>query len=160
MLKKSGILLVSLLLFVGIAGCNVKQTNPFDSLKRVTFLELDSMITKGDTMVVYFGWTKNCGDALNIQKNYFREALAANPDWKTKIFVVDLDSEIPAALDNIAFRKPMSDLYGVQHSPTLVYYSAGVKTKMIEWTPINADSTYGIPLPLITDFFTSTGYLK
>jgi len=160
MLKKSRILLVSLLLFIGIAGCSVKQTNPFDSLKRVTFLELDDMIANGDTMVVYFGWTKNCGDALNIQKNYFKDALTANPDWKTKVFVVDLDSEIPAALANKAFRKPMTDMYGVKYSPTVVYYAGGVKTKMIEWTPTNADATYAIPLPQITDFFTSIGYLK
>jgi hypothetical protein len=160
MKKMSKILLVSLLLFIGIAACSVKQTNPFDSLKRVTFLQLDEMIANHDTVVVYFGWTKNCGDARNIQNNYFKEALTANPEWKTKIVVVDLDNEIPAALTNIPFRKPMSDLYGVKHSPTLVYYVSGVKTKMIEWTPTTADSTYGIPLPQIVDFFTSIGYLK
>lgn len=160
MKKMSRILLVALLLFIGISGCSVKQTNPFDSLQRVTFLKLDEMIANRDTMVVYFGWTKNCGDARNIQKNYLKEALTANPDWKTKIFVVDLDSEIPAALTNIPFRKPMIDLYGVKHSPTIVYYAAGVKTKMIEWTPITADATYAIPLPQIIEFFTSIGYLK
>jgi hypothetical protein len=158
-MKKIFLLFAFLLLFT---SCT-KPVKPveeklFPELKVVSFEELDGLLEEGYTGVVYFGWVDNCGDSQNIQNNYFETKLKENPEWMDKIYVVNLDLEIPDALVDKEQRAPMTEKYGVQYSPTLIYYVDGEIVSYIEWTPVTSDPETAIPLDIIEEFFTNIGY--
>ena len=158
-MKKIFLLLVILLLFT---SCT-KPEQPveeklFPELKVISFEELDVLLEEGYTGVVYFGWVDNCGDSHNIQDNYFEAKLKENSEWMDKIYVVNLDLEIPDALVDKEQRVPMTEKYGVQFSPTLIYYVNGENLSFIEWTPISSDPDTAIPLEIIEEFFANIGY--
>ena len=158
-MKKFLLLFAFLVLF---ASCT-KPVEPeeeklFPKIETISFEELDTLLEEEYTGVVYFGWVDNCGDSQNIQDNYFEGKLKENPEWINKIYVVNLDLEIPDALVDKALREPMTEKYGVQYSPTLIYYVDGEIVFLIEWTPVTSDPETAIPLDIIEEFFTNAGY--
>lgn len=150
------ILVFGMILFM-MCGCQNKIA--FEELKTLSFNELDHKLEQEETMVVYFGWTKNCGDSIHFQENYLSKHLTEDSPF-LKLYVVDLDEELPKALSDKEKRKPMFQKYGVQYSPTLVYYENGEIVKLLEWTPESTDKETGILSSRLDRFFKEVGYLK
>jgi hypothetical protein len=153
-------LLTVLLLLVFVSGCSTAKTEKatWEAFPKLTFSELNTKLDAKGTFVAYFGWTKNCGDATNIQTNYFNAYLTEHPEWlddasSSAIYAVDLDAEIPVALRLKTFRQPMTDMFSVAYSPTLIAYKDGVIIGKIEWTPLTSDPSTGIAKDVIDTFF-------
>ena len=155
------ILVVFVALFI-LVGCKpnkpIEEVSLFSKLQVITFEELDVLLENGLNAVVYYGWIENCGDSQNFQNNYLEEKLKENPEWIDKIYVVNLDIEIPEALGDKELRTPMFEKYGVLYSPTLIYYIDSENVALIEWTPLTGDPDTAIPVDVINEFFANAGY--
>ena len=146
------------ILLLCLTACNVNQTKAFDSLQTLTFEELDQKIEKQESFAVYFGWVENCGDSIHFQDNYLESHLAKDSAFQN-LYVVNLDEELPDALVDKSKREVMFSKYGVQYSPTLVYYEKGGIKEFLEWTPETTDKETGILKQKLDRFFETIGYL-
>ncbi|MEG0265623.1 MAG: thioredoxin family protein [Erysipelotrichaceae bacterium] len=151
-------ILVGLLCCLLCTGCFGESADVSD-LKQISFKELDKKILNKEDMVVYFGWTENCGDSKNFQDNYLKEKINNEKSFK-KLLVVDLDKEAPKALSNRKLRTPIKEKYNVMYSPTLVYYENGEIKKLLEWTPATTDKDTGILRSNLDAFFKEAGIIK
>lgn len=155
--------------FLGLAfvlgGCsgntnNDKDVTKIEDFNIISFAKLDELIAKKETMVIYFGWVENCGDSHAFQDNYLLPHADENDAYK-KIYVVDLDQEIPDALSvDRTLREPMTEKYGVEFSPTLIYYVNGEIDTLLEWTPATSDKKTGILASELDVFFQHSNLLK
>ena len=127
-------------------------------LQQITFEELDKELTNKGSMVVYFGWIENCTDSKNFQKNYLNKHLNSDQDFQA-IKVVNLDKELPDALETRDERAGIKAKYDVEYSPTLVYYIDGKAVSKLEWTPDTTDKKTGIMKSRLDEFFKDCGYL-
>lgn len=154
-------LIVCLLLFsVGLVACGTgNKKSDLSSLEHLTFDQLDEKLAANESFVVYFGWTENCGDSEQFQKGYLEKKIQTDDEFK-KIYVVDLDKELPDGLSNKDARKPMKDKYDVYASPTMVQYVDGKMGKKIEWTTLNSSDKTGILESELDAYFTEIGLLK
>lgn len=141
-----------------ITGCS-GSGKTVEDLKHISLEELDQRIVDKTTMVVYFGWTKNCDDSKNFQENYLEEQLNKHETFE-KLLVVDLDKEAPKALKDKKKREPLKEKYNVMYSPTLIYYKDGEIKKLLEWTPETTDKNTGIFKTALDSFFKESGYLE
>jgi len=152
-------ILMILFILLTLVACNKQEEEKrFPLLNVISFEELDVLIEEGYTGVIYFGWVDHCGDSHNIQDNYFEGKLKENPEWMDKIYVVNLDLEIPEALSNKDLRLPMTEKYNVQYSPTLIYYVNGEIDLLVEWTPLTGDSKTAIAVEVLEAFFVDAGF--
>ena len=150
-----------ILILVALWGCSaspVSARKQFDDLQRISFDELDEMLKNKVTGIFYFGWVEGCGDATNIQNNYFEKRLSDQPMLKDIIYVIDLDEHLPAGLSDKDARQPMIDAYDVSYSPTLIWVVDGVTVSKIEWTPLTSDPVTGISADVIDAFLGEAGY--
>lgn len=149
------------LMFLILTGCSLKdeETLKMEEFPHLTLTELDQKIADKESMVVYFGWTQNCGDSQNFQNNYLLKEAINHPKLK-EIYVVDLDEELPEALEDKEKREPLFEKYEVQYSPTIVSYQEGLIAKLLSWTPATTDKNTGILKSDLDEFFTETGYLE
>ncbi|MDP2813223.1 MAG: hypothetical protein Q8N92_02125, partial [Erysipelotrichaceae bacterium] len=97
-MKRMIVLILMLLILVGCVQTPGTNQISFDDLERISFSDLDQMIEQKKSGLVYFGWVEGCGDAVNIQNNFFNPMFKSNPQWKDQIYVVDLDVELPEGL--------------------------------------------------------------
>ncbi|MGL5540544.1 MAG: hypothetical protein ACRDBX_02790 [Erysipelotrichaceae bacterium] len=158
-------LLLGCALLLVLVGCSKAPTDEpneptaaFDELTRISFAELESKIANKESMVVYFGWVENCGDAVNFQNNYLIPALEENERFKA-LYVVDLDVENPEGLNDKTKRESMKAQFGVHYSPTFIQYEEGEVEEFLEWTPLTTDATYALPKADLDQFFHEVGYL-
>ena len=142
-----------------VAGCEQKQTATIEDFPHLSFAELDEKIANKETMLVYFGWTENCGDSRNFQDHYLLKYLEEEPKLK-EIFVVNLDVENPEGLDDKEKRADMNEKYGVLYSPTLIYYKEGKAIELLSWTPATTDKDTGIMQTSLDSFLLKYGYLS
>lgn len=159
-MKRMIVLILMLLILVGCVQAPGTNQISFDDLERISFSDLDQMIEQKKSGLVYFGWVEGCGDAVNIQNNFFNPMFKSNPQWKDQIYVVDLDVELPEGLTDKDARQPMIDAYQVMYSPTLIMLSQGEIIDKIEWTPLTSDKDTAIPRSVIEAFLTKHGFLK
>lgn len=159
-MKKLGILMMCCFLFV-MSGCNLEKetTVKLEDFEHLTLDELDQKLADKETIVVYFGWTQNCGDSQNFQNNYLLTESETNPKLK-EIYIVDLDKELPDALEDKEKREPLKEKYEVEYSPTLVSYEEGKLSKLLSWTPATTDKNTGILKADLDAYFTELGYLE
>lgn len=154
-MKKFITIIVCCIFFV--TGCEKKAT--MDTFTHITFAQLDEKIASKENMLVYFGWTQNCGDSKNFQDNYLLQYM--NDEEKLKeIYVVDLDQENPEGLDDKTKRTDMNEKYGVMYSPTLIYYKEGENIDLLSWTPATTDKETGILQSSLDNFFLKYGYIQ
>lgn len=139
----------------------------FATLPEITLDEAYYRIKNKEDIVIYFGWVKTCGDALNFQVNSFDDYLA-NELIFNKIYVVNLDNESPDALSDHELRKPIAKRFKIDQwmnddslspmelkSPQLVHYVDGEIVDLVSWTPLNSDSEYGILKTASDKFFSN-----
>lgn len=139
----------------------------FSKLPQITLDQAYDKIKNKEDIVIYFGWVKTCGDALNFQVNSFDYYLDNESIFK-KIYVVNLDEESPDALMNHDLRKPIAKRFQIDQwtkdeslspmelkSPQLVHYKDGKIHDLVSWTPLNSDSEYGIIKESSDEFFTN-----
>lgn len=138
-------------------GCEAKPT--LDDFQHLTFAQLDEKLENNETMLVYFGWTQNCGDSINFQDHYLLKYVNDEPKLKD-IYIVDLDIENPEGLDDKDKRADMNEKYGVLYSPTLIYYNEGKVMELLSWTPATTDKDTGIMQSSLDTFFMKYGYLQ
>lgn len=156
-MKKFFVILILFALW-GCSASPISAQKQFDDLQRISFEELDEMLENKVTGIFYFGWVEGCGDATNIQNNYFEKRLSDQPLLKDVMYVIDLDTHLPAGLSDKDARQPMMDAYDVAYSPTLLWIVDGVTINKIEWTPLTSDSVTGISADVIDEFLAQAGY--
>lgn len=139
-----------------MTGCEKKAT--MDEFTHLTFAQLDEKISNQESMLVYFGWTQNCGDSKNFQDNYLLKYVKDEEKLKD-IYIVDLDIENPEGLDDKEKRSEMNEKYSVMYSPTLIYYKDGENVDLLSWTPATTDKDTGILQSTLDNFFMKYGYL-
>lgn len=153
-MKKYLYIILSCMLLM--SGCAKKMS--IEEFPHLTFAQLDEKIANDETMIVYFGWTQNCGDSLNFQDNYLVKY--ASDDNKLKeVYIVDLDVENPEGLDDKEKRADMNDKYDVMYSPTLISYEKGMPVELISWTPATTDKDTGIMQSSLDNFFMKYEYI-
>ena len=136
----------------------VVATPLVDALKRLSLEEVDQFLSEKESGILYFGWVTNCGDSRNFQENYLEQYLKDNPAMKDKIFVVDLDIELPDALIEKDKRQPLTDKYDVAYSPTLLDVKEGVTVNKVEWQLKTSDPETAIPREVLDSFFSDSGF--
>lgn len=151
-------MLLALVFCVLLSACG-GNNKTIEDLKHIDFKTLDEKIANEETMVVYFGWTKNCTDSINFQENYLEKHINKEEAF-LNVLVVDLDKEAPKALEDRKLREPLKEKYNVMYSPTIVYYEKGKIKKLLEWTPETTDKETGIFSSTLDSFFKEAGYLK
>lgn len=160
---KKWLILGAVMMMALAGGCSQKEQTDasktvFD-LPQITFEQLDEELTNKGSFVVYFGWIENCTDSKNFQKNYLNKHINTNKEFQT-IKVVNLDKELPEALENRDERAAMKSKYDVEFSPTLVHYIDGKAVSKLEWTPDTTDKKTGILASRLDEFFKDCGYMK
>ena len=160
---KKWLILGAVMMMALVGGCSQKDKaapskTVFD-LEQITFEELDQKLANKGSFVVYFGWIENCTDSKNFQKNYLNKHINSDKEFQT-IKVVNLDKELPKALENHDERAPMKAKYDVEFSPTLVHYIDGLAVSKLEWTPDTTDKKTGIMASRLDEFFQNCGYMK
>lgn len=141
-----------------LAGCT-KEEAKIEDFPHLTFEQLDEKLNNNESMLVYFGWTQNCGDSLNFQNNYLLK-YAGDENKLKEVYIVDLDQENPEGLDDKEKRTEMNEKYGVLYSPTLIYYKEGKNVDLLSWTPATTDKDTGIMQSSLDNFFIKYGYLN
>lgn len=159
-MKRMTLMILMLLILAGCVQTPTTNEISFDDLERISFSDLDQMIEQKKSGLVYFGWVEGCGDAVNIQNNFFNPMFKSNPQWKDQMYVVDLDVELPEGLTDKDARQPMIDAYQVMYSPTLIMLENGMIIDKIEWTPLTSDKETAIPRSVIEAFLTKHGFMK
>lgn len=146
-----------------VSGCShtkeTSSTPDFDFLTRISLNELDKRIAKGESMYVYLGWTKNSSECVKFQENYL-EPYIDYYNWNGMIIVVDLDEELPEALDNKMLRAELTDKYSIRYAPSMMYIHFGEIRSVLEWTPETNDLTYGIDPDMVNDWMKEVSLMK
>lgn len=138
----------------------VESTTPaFDFLERLTLEELDRAIERGENLYVYFAWTKNSSECVRLQEN-FLEPNIDYYNWNGLIRVVDLDEELPDALEDKTVRSILNEKYGIRYAPSFMFVKFGNIESAFEWTPETNDLVNGVNLEFLRDWMTSVGLMK
>ena len=149
--------------FLLLSGCSAKEesskTPDFDFLTRISLEELDKRISKGESLYVYLGWTENSGECVRFQENYL-EPYIEYYNWNGMITVVDLDLELPEALEEKRLRSVLTDNYSVRYAPALLYIHFGKIKSVLEWTPETNDLEYGIDPEIVNEWMKSVSLMK
>lgn len=155
---KKWFMMIMVICMVSFTGCEAKSKTTMD-LDQITLKQLNKQLENKGAMVVYFGWIEHCTDSKNFQKNYLNKQLEKNVEFEN-IKVVNLDKEMPKALEDHDLREPLKQRYNVEYSPTLVYYVDGKALTKLEWTPDTTDKKTGIMKSQLDAFFKECGYLQ
>lgn len=149
-----------------LSGCSkdtsepVSSTTPsFDFLQRVTLAELDHRIEKKEPMFVFFCWTQQANECVKLQEN-FLEPNIEYYRWNGLITVVDLDAELPEALDDKSKRQVLTDRYHIRYAPAFVFFYEGKIQSSIEWSPEDNDVMTGIPVDSLNEWMTSVNLIQ
>ncbi|MBE6114417.1 MAG: hypothetical protein E7191_04975 [Erysipelotrichaceae bacterium] len=135
------------------------NTPAFDFLDRMTLEELDKAIEYGENLYIYFGWTKNSQECVRFQEN-FLEPNIEYYNWNGLIRVVDLDEELPDALDDRIARRELTQKYGIKYAPSIIFIKFGKVESVFEWTPETNDLNTGVDLDLLREWMTSVNLMK
>lgn len=158
---------LSVLLMVSLSACSkpedtpaIKSTTPsFDFLERMTLDEVNRAIEHKENLYLYFGWTKNSKECMRLQEQF----LEPNIDyygWNGLIRVVDLDEEMPAALEDKAQRSVLMQDYNIRYAPSFVFVKFGEVSNVFEWTPETNDLVNGVDLEALLEWMRLVGLIK
>lgn len=156
-------LLLGMLTWAGCAKDTdqpVSSTTPsFDFLQRVSLDDLRHRVSKKEPMFVYFCWTKQANECVKLQENYLEPNIEYYR-WNGLITVVDLDVELPEALEDKSKRSVLTQDFGLRYAPAFVFFYEGSVASMIEWSPENNDVNTGIPVDQLTEWMISVSLIQ
>lgn len=147
------------LCFVLIGCTQQKEPAQLSDLTMLTIEQVEEKIEAKESFTVYFGWTQRCGDSLHFQDNYLYEHMEKYEAFKD-LFVVNLDEEMPDALEHKEQRSVLMDKFGVSTSPSFVTYENGEVKEVLSWAPGITDDKTGIPDFMLDEFFEKSGFMK
>lgn len=153
------ILIACLFLLSGCSKKEVSKTPDFDFLQRISLEELNKRVNKKETLYVYIGWTENSSECVKFQEEYL-EPYIEYYGWNGMITVVDLDQDLPEALEEKSLRSELTEKYTIRYAPALIYIHFGEIKSVLEWTPETNDLTYGIDPDVVNDWMKSVSLMK
>jgi len=137
----------------------------FATLPKITLEEMIELVDTGQPLIAYFAWSENCEEARLFEMNTFDNYLDDDA-LCSYIRVVDLDKEIPEALENRELREPYTKALHIDQwtkdeaispmflkSPQLIYFKDAEVKNLITETEITVDSYSGLNEWYVEGFF-------
>lgn len=159
--------ILSIFLLFTLGACSKIEDSPevesktpsFDFLERLTLEEVDRAIEHKENLYLYFGWTTSSKECIRLQEEFLEPSIDYY-GWNGLIRVVDLDEELPEALENKQERKVLTENYGIRYAPSFVFIKFGEVTNVFEWTPETNDVETGVDLEALQEWMLSVGLMK